>query len=104
RVHGDGGEVPRADADVGVAVDQGPLVAAVVGAVQAALLGLDQGVDTPGVAGGDGQADASPGAAGQALAGERLPGVAAAVVAVQAANGAAADQLPRPAPRLPQGG
>src|SRR5205085_1837747 len=68
------------------------------------LVRLDEGVDAAAVAGGDRQADAAPNAGGQAVAGELLPGVAAVGRAVQATAGAAAGEVPRPPPRLPQGG
>src|SRR5262249_17538095 len=104
RIDGDHGEVPRPDAEVVAAVDQLPRVAAVAGVVQAALLGLDEGVDAAAVAGREGGAGAGPDARRQALALELLPGVAAVGRAVQTAAGAAAGEVPRPPPRLPQGG
>ena len=61
------GEVPGPLAQVAAGVDELPVVAAVVGAVQAALLGLDEGVDALAVAGGDGDADAALGAGGRPL-------------------------------------
>src|SRR5439155_4460029 len=100
-VHGEGAVVPGALAEAVVAVDELPVVAAVVGAEQAALLRLDQGVDAAAVRRGDGDADLAPGPLRQA-AGQLLPGVAAVARDVQAAAGAAADELPRPPPGLPQ--
>src|SRR5581483_8551022 len=97
-------------------VDVVPRLAAVVGAEQAALVGLDHGVDAPAVGGGDGQLDLAPGAGRQPLAalaagalrdvlGDELrPGVAAVARGVQAAARPAAGQLPRFAARLPEPG
>ena len=85
-------------------VDACPVLAAVVGAVEAALLGLDQGVDAARVGGRDRDADLAPDAFGQAVAFELLPGVAAVARDVEAAAGAAARQLPGPAARLPEAG
>ena len=45
RVREDGGEVPGPLAEPSVIVDALPVLAAIVGAVQAALLGLDHRVD-----------------------------------------------------------
>ena len=86
-------------------VDAGPRLAAVVGAEQAALLGLDQGVDAAAVRRRDGDADLAPDAFGQARSSpgfELLPGVAAVARDVQAAAGAAAGHLPRLAAGLPR--
>ena len=80
------------------------VLAAVVGAEEPALLRLDQRVDAPAVRRRDGDADLAPDALGQAVAGELLPGVAAVARDVEAAAGAAARQVPRAAPRLPEAG
>ncbi len=124
RMNGQRGEVPRPLLDAAAGVDELQVLAAVVAAEQAALLGLDQRVDAPRIGWGDGQADLAPDALGQALAAswfprrhlcrrpgnlrgrgnELRPGVAAVAGDVQPAAGAAAGQVPRPPPRLPQAG
>jgi hypothetical protein len=60
--------VPGALGVTVVRVDQFPLVAAVVGAVEATILGFNQGVDPLGV-GGHSHAGFAPGAFGQAVPG-----------------------------------
>src|SRR5207244_4416083 len=105
RVDGQRRVVPGALAQVTAGVDQLPRVAAVVGAEQAALLGLDQGVDDAAVGGGDGDADLAPELLlGQAFGGKLLPGVAAVARDEQAAGGVAALHLPGPADGVPQAG
>src|SRR5205823_5943443 len=82
--------------------------AAVVGAVEAALLGFNEGVDAARVGRGDGDTDLAPGARRQAvvlgLVLQVLPTVAAVAGDVQAAAGAAGGHLPRLAAGLPQPG
>src|SRR5262245_11256271 len=73
----EGGEIPGPLAEVVLAIDQGPLLAAVVAAVKAALLGLNERVDAIRVAGRHGNADPAPVAIGQAVFLELLPGIAA---------------------------
>ncbi len=67
RVDGERGVVPGPLAERAVGGDERPVLAAVVGAEQPALLGLDQGVDAPGVGRRHGDADLAPDALGQAL-------------------------------------
>ncbi len=81
-----------------------PVLAAVVGAEEAALLRFDQRVDAAGVRRRDRDADLAPDPLGQAVARELLPGVAAVAGDVEAAARAAAGQVPGTAPRLPEAG
>ena len=111
-IDGDGGEVPGPLAQVMAGVDQLPGVAAVVGAEQAALLGLDQGVDAPAVGRGDGDADLAPDAFRQPLA--RRPCVRSTASCFQVSPPSREMYRPLPgpplvsshgpAPRLPQAG
>ena len=115
---GDRREVPRPLADLAVVGRQLPCFAAVVGAVQPALFGLDHGVDALRVGRGDRRRRPCPTgraagrcpcrrrffAAGRASGPELLPGVAAVAGDVQAAAWSAADQVPRLAAGLPHAG
>src|SRR5690606_2693195 len=98
--------VPGARDEVLVVADALPGGAVVVGAVQAALLGvLDQRPHAPGLGGGGGHADLAERALRQAgAAGDVLPGLAAVGGHPQAAVGAAARDLPEGAVGLPDRG
>ena len=93
------GPLPEAVAGI----DELPGLAAIVGAVQAAIgvARLDDGVDAIGV-GRDGNADASVRAFGQAVFFEALPGRATVGRAVESAAGAAVGHAPRSATSLPE--
>src|SRR5262249_43275734 len=119
RVEGERGVVEGALPELRVVTDAPPAVAAVVGAVEATLLGLDEGEDALGLGGRGGRAGLAIGARGGAAAGrvgvlllgvglgdrpELLPGVAAVTGDVEPAAGAAAGQRPRFPPRLPEAG
>ena len=124
RIDGEGGVVKGALADGALIVDELPGIAAVVAAEQSALVRLDEGVDAPAIGRRDGDADLAPDAFGQPLGvflafrrvlaeigrivgrrrDELRPVLAAVARDVQAAARSAADQLPRPPPRLPQAG
>src|SRR5207244_7365450 len=86
RIDLDLGEVVAASPQAPLAVDKAPAIAGVVGAIEAAGLGVDHGEDKFRVAAGDADADASQAFArrGQAF-GERSPGVAAVGGFVEAA-------------------
>src|SRR5262249_39109335 len=66
-IDADVGEIEGPDAQVAVGVDVGPFLAAVVGTVEAALLGFDEGVNATAVAGSYRDGRSSPGAGGQAV-------------------------------------
>ena len=104
RIDGDRRVVPGALAQRVRRVGQLPGLAAVVGPEQPALFRFDQRVDAPAVGRRDRDADLAPDAVGQAVAGELLPGVAAVARDVEAAARAAALQVPRQPPRLPEAG
>src|SRR5438132_6896224 len=106
RVHGidgDDGEVPRPYLQIAVRVDKLPFAPTVVGAVQAALLRLNEGVNAFALS-GDVQADASPDSSRQAVVLELLPDGAAVGGLVEAAARPAAGETPGCSPHLPQGG
>ena len=105
RVGGEVDVVPGAGDQVLLVGDFLPVVAVVVGAVEAALLGvLDQGPDAAGPGRRGGDADLAQGAGGQVgAAADVLPGLAAVDAAPEAAAGAAAADLPEGAVGLPGG-
>src|ERR1051326_8295145 len=74
-IDGESAEVPGTLAEVVRAIGAGPGFAAVVRAVEAALLVLDHGVHAMAVGRGDGYADLAPGALGKALAPVLFAGV-----------------------------
>ena len=99
------GVVPGPAADVLGVVQPLPRVTAVVGAEEAAVLGLDERPDTARPGRGNGDAYAADYALGEAgPAGQLVPRVAAVGGAVEAAAGPAAVHRPEGAPRLPHGG
>ena len=105
RLHGDAAEVPAAVPDAGVGAGPRPVAAAVVGAVEAALVGVDQGVDAGGLARRHREAD-PPRRGGEAVALDAAPVLAAVGRLVEPRSGAVRRRVdvPRRPPRLPQGG
>src|SRR5579883_496379 len=69
-------EVPRALAIAFIRVGQNPLVAPIVGAIQAALLRFNQRIHSVGISAGNAYADASKNSVRQPAAFEALPGAA----------------------------
>ena len=97
--------VPGTPLQVPVVADQLPGIASVVGAVQAAVLGLDGGPHPPRFGGGYGNPDASLEAARQAgVIGNLGPGVTPVHRLEDSAFRPAADEAPGCAPGLPDGG
>ena len=89
RVSDDVHVVPRTLNETVAAVYELPVVATVIGAIEAALRGLDEGVDAIGVR-GYGDADAAIRSFGQTFLLEVLPGGAAVVGAIKPAPRATA--------------
>ena len=87
-----------------VAARERPRLAPVVRAEEPALLGLDERVDALRERRRHRDAHLAPDALGEPLARDLLPRVAAVARDVERGAGAAAHQLPGPAPRLPQPG
>src|SRR5579862_6810644 len=81
-----------------------PGVAAIVGAINPALVGFDDSPNAIWICAGDGDADTAENAFGQPVAFEFFPGCAAIDGAVETATWAAAIETPGSAPSLPQGG
>src|SRR5262249_37541422 len=112
RIDVHGAEVPRPDADVLIAVGELPRLAAIVGAIEPALLGLDLGIDSARIRRGHSDTDLAPDSFGQSLdvalvvarPAEPFPGIAAVVGAIEPAAQPAAGILPGPPPRLPHTG
>src|SRR5262249_23274863 len=82
----------------------GPRAPAVVGAIDAALVGFDHREDAVGIGRRDRDAEASPRALGQAVPGQALPRVAAVRGLPETAARTAALEAPWRAIRLPRGG
>src|SRR6185503_10125227 len=87
-----------------VFVREAPLLAAVVAAEDAALLGLDDGVHAAGIRGRDGDPQVAPHAFRQTVALEALPGVAAVGRATHLTSRTAALEGPGLAHDLPEAG
>ncbi len=104
RIHRHGRVVPGALPELAIGRGQRPALAAVVRAVEPALLRLDQRIDPPAVRRRHGDADLAPDAFRQTAPGELLPGVAAVARHPEAAARTAARHLPGAPPRLPQAG
>ena len=104
RVDGQRRVVPGSLADPPRGADPGPLLAGVVGAEEAALLCLDQGVDALRLALRHPHADPSPDPFGKALALELLPGVTAVAGDVETTSRSARGHPPWGTPGLPQAG
>src|ERR1700740_1961642 len=104
RISEDCGKIPGPLAEPSVIVDWPPVRAAVIGAVQTALRRLDHRVDAIGVRAGNRDVDAPENTRGQSVA--RQPGPAHATVGgtIQTAAGAAAREIPRLPPYLPERG
>ena len=101
----DAGVVPGALLDVALAVDLGPVGAAVVGVVDAAVFGFNDNPKAVGLGRRGGDADAAEDALGQAgIVAEFFPGVAAVGGLPEAAVGAAALKGPGLAEELVDGG
>ena len=96
-------EVPGPLAEALIGIDTGPGGAAVLGAVEAALGGLNGGPDPIGIHRRDGEANAPVDARRQAAAAEQLPGAAAVHTLVESGAGAARREAPGRALHLPQG-
>src|SRR5437763_11201380 len=95
--------IPEALLNVAAGVDALPFAAAIVGAVEAALVGFNQGIDAVGV-GGYGNANAAIGALRQAVFFEAFPGGSGVIGAIEATTGAAAAERPGCTAGLPKGG
>src|SRR5690348_8983973 len=96
--------VPGALAEAVIVGHQLPGVAAIIGAVDAALLGLDDGPHAIRISAGNGYADSSQWPVGQSVAGQLFPGITAVAGAVEGAARAARLQAPGRALRLPKRG
>ena len=97
------GEIPGALAEAVIFVDERPVFAAVVAAIQSALFRFDEGVDHVGIFSGNAHANAAQRAFGHAVAFDTLPGSAVVIRTEQAIFFAAAVQHPRCAIALPHG-
>ena len=95
--------VPRPLAQRAIVVGACPALSGVVGAKDAAVVGLDDGPDAVAASGRRGDVDLALDAVGQPV-GEFLPGVAAVGRFVQTAVLAAAAEAPRGSADLPHGG
>src|SRR5208282_5561149 len=93
--------IPRPLEEVSVAVQQCPVVAAVIGTVQPALFRLDQRVHPVGLAARNRYADSSENSRRQAVALQPLPRRPSVLRTVQPAARSAIRQSPRRAVRLP---
>src|SRR5689334_10977438 len=94
-------EIPGALTEAVIVVDERPLRAAVVAAVQPALFGFDEGVNDVRIRTRNRHADAAQRAFGEAFAFQTLPGRAVVGGAVEAVFCAAAIERPRRAPAFP---
>ncbi len=99
RVGHDVHEIPGPLPQTVIFVDQPPVLAGIVGDIETALLGFDQGVDALGI-GPDGQPDSAQNPFGQAVAAQRPPGLALVGGFVDVAARAAAGQIPGQPPHL----
>src|SRR5215831_7186838 len=104
RVRENGGEVPGALAEPSVIIDALPVLAAIVGAVQTALLRLDHRVYAFRVRRRDADVNTSEDTRRQSIAGELLPAHTPVGRAVQATARTAAREVPRLATCLPERG
>ncbi len=100
RIGEDVGVIKRALTVLAIAVNQGPVVASVVGTKQSAFVVLDQRPDAISVV-SHSHANASRGAVRQAVSGKTLPCAAAVGAAIQARARPAALHAPWRTPRLP---
>src|SRR5207245_3404895 len=98
------GEIPGALAETVIVVDQRPIGAAVVAAVEAALLGFDERVNDIGIGAGNRNADAAERALGDTVAFDALPGRSVVVRTVETVLGTAAVEHPRRAIAFPHRG
>src|SRR5437016_1782960 len=87
-----------------IVVDQGPIGAAVIAAVEAALLGFDERIHNVRIGAGNGHADAAERALGHAVAFDALPGSAVVVRTVKAVFVAATVERPGRAVAFPHCG
>src|SRR2546429_3284799 len=85
-------------------IDQGPVGATVIAAVEPAFLRFDQRVNDIRIGAGDGHADAAERALGHAVAFDALPGGAVVVRTVEAVLAAATVERPRRAVAFPHRG
>src|SRR5579859_5783451 len=101
-VHGDPAEVPGSAGEAVVRIGDRPVLAAVVGDVDAGALGFDERIDAPAI-GADGDAAAAPGAFGQTMPDALLPGLPRIEGAVDSAVGTGERRVgaPRSAMGLP---
>src|SRR5713226_576478 len=95
------GEIPGALAKTMIVVDQRPVGAAVIAAVETALLGLNERVNNIRIGTGNRHADFSERALGHAVAFDALPGSAVVVRTVEAVLVAATVERPRSAVAFP---
>ena len=87
RVDADFAEVPAAAPDAAVAGHALPIVAAVVGAIESAFLGVDDQVNATRIAGREGDAHAPDAFAGQSMTSDLLPVLARIFGAIETAAG-----------------
>src|SRR5208282_3277488 len=106
RIRNDMGVIPGAAAHAVVVGGVRPVLAAVIGAIDAAEFfeSFDDGVDAIGVGGGNAHADAAESGLGPAVALDFLPGGACVGGFVERAARAAAGEAPGGAVGLPEGG
>src|SRR5882672_7502530 len=98
------GEIPGALAKTVIVIDQGPVGATVIAAVEAAFLRFDERVDDIRIGAGSGHADAAEWALGHAVAFDALPGGTVVVRTVQAVLVTAAVERPGRAVAFPHRG
>src|SRR4029077_820075 len=100
----DVGKIPGALTEAVIVVDERPIGAAIIAAVEDAFLGFDQRINDIGIGAGNGAADFSERAFGEAVAFKALPGSAVVARTEEAVLGAAAVERPRGAIAFPHGG
>ena len=96
------GEIPGTLAIALILVDANPVVAGIIGAIQATFFRLDQGVHASRISAGDAYSDSSHNSVWQAVPLKTPPGGAAIAGFVQSAAWSAAVQTVRGARDLPQ--
>ena len=97
------GEIPGALAEAVIVVDQRPVCAAVIAAVEAAFFRFDQSVDDIRIRAGNADTDSSERAFGHAVAFDAFPGGAIVVGTIEAVFFTAAIERPGSAVAFPHG-